>query len=610
MKILGISCFYHDSAAALIIDGKIIAAAQEERFTRKKHDPSFPANSIKFCLKEGGININDLDQVVFYEDPKLKFKRLLKTYVAFFPKSINLIFKSLPSWLLWKRNWKKNLLKHFLDSNLPLKANKLSNNEHHLSHAASAFYCSPYDRSSILVMDGVGEFATTSLWNGEGNKIEKIAEVHFPDSLGLMYSTFTSYLGFKVNSGEYKVMGLAPYGQPKYVDIIKNNLISLDKDKFKLNQDFFDYAFSGKMFNKNFCDLFGHPARSPETKLTQFHMDVAASLQSVTEEAVLKLCGEVISQTKNNNLCLAGGVALNCVANGRILREMNLDGLWIQPASGDAGGAIGAALNYYFNIMGNNRATDGVTDIMQGSYLGPKSSESEILSMIQTYGADGKKLDYSQLIEEVSDYLIDGKVIGWHQGRSEFGPRALGNRSILGDPRNPKMQKIMNLKIKYRESFRPFAPAVLEEYAQNFFNINVPSPYMMLVASIVDSIKVEGTAYNQDLFGIEKLNQIRSNIPAVTHVDYSARVQTVSKTTNPKFHDLISTFYKKSETPVLVNTSFNVRGEPIVTSAEDSYKCFMRTEMDVLVIENYIFLKSNQPNFDDDQNWEEEFELD
>ena len=466
MKILGISCFYHDSAAALIIDGEIIAAAQEERFTRKKHDPSFPSNAIKFCLKDGGIKINDLDQIVFYEDPELKFKRLFKTYIDFFPKSIPLILKSLPSWLIWKKKWKRNLFKHFLNSNLPIDPNKLSNNEHHLSHAASAFYCSPFKKSSILVMDGVGEFATTSLWKGEGNKIEKIDEIHFPDSLGLMYSTFTSYLGFKVNSGEYKVMGLAPYGEPKYVDIIKNNLISVNGPKFKLNQEYFDYAFSGEMFNKHFCKLFDQPARSPESELTQFHMDVAASLQSVTEEAILNLCEDVIGRTKNNNLCLAGGVALNCVANGKVLRGISLDGLWIQPASGDAGGAIGAALNYYFNILGNVRVSDGVNDIMQGSYLGPKSQESEILSMINTYGAYGRKLNDSQLIEEISDCLVCGKVVGWHQGRSEFGPRALGNRSILGDARDPKMQKIMNLKIKYRESFRPFAPSVLEEHKE------------------------------------------------------------------------------------------------------------------------------------------------
>jgi len=610
MKILGISCFYHDSAAAIIIDGKIISAVQEERFTRKKHDANFPKNSIKFCLDYASIKIEEIDQIVFYENPELKFKRLLQTYIDFFPKSINLIFRSLPSWLLWKRKWRRNLLKHFLEANLPIEASKLSNNEHHLSHAASAFYCSPFNQSSILVMDGVGEFATTSFWKGDGNVIEKIDEVQFPHSLGLMYSTLTSYLGFKVNSGEYKVMGLAPYGKPKYANIIKENLIFLDDTKFQLNQDFFDYAFSAKMFNQRFCDLFNQPARAPESQLTQFHMDIAASLQEVTEETVLKLSREVISQTGINNLCLAGGVALNCVANGRILREQNLDGLWIQPASGDAGGAVGAALNYYFNVMENKRSVDGSNDLMQGSYLGPESSESEILSMIEIYHAQGEKFDDIELMEKASNFLINGKVVGWHQGRSEFGPRALGNRSILGDARNKKMQKIMNLKIKYRESFRPFAPAVLEEYANNFFDIDTSSPYMMLVTKIRDKIKVIDSKADDELFGIEKLNQVRSMVPAITHIDYSARIQTVNKNTNPKFHHLISTFHKKTQTPILVNTSFNVRGEPIVNTAEDSYKCFMRTEMDVLIIENYIFLKENQPLFHDEQNWKEEFELD
>tara|TARA_R110002050_G_scaffold57423_3_gene128977 strand:+ start:115763 stop:117601 length:1839 start_codon:yes stop_codon:yes gene_type:complete len=612
MYILGISAYYHDAAAALIKDGEIIAAAQEERFTRVKQDARFPENAIKYCLEAASITMDDIEQVIFYEDPSLKFRRILKTYRQFFPKSIPFIIKSLPSWLSKKLYWKRNLKQSFsMYCEAAVPKNKISNTTHHRSHAASAFFASPYNESAVLVLDGVGEFDTTSLWYGNGNKLTKLKGIEFPHSIGLLYSAITSYIGFKVNSGEYKVMGLAPYGEPKYVDIIKKYLLKIDDDGiFRLNMAFFDFAVSGQMTNDKLHRLFNHPPREAESEITQFEMDVARSIQDVVEEMMIGLAQNLRQLTGSANLCMAGGVALNCVGNGKLLKAKVFDNIWIQPAAGDAGGAVGAALDYYFDVLGNQRGVQN-SDLMKGSYLGPEYSDQQIKEYLDSVGANYTHYEnFEDLIDIVTDKLKQEEVVGWHQGRMEFGPRSLGARSILGDSRSQKMQKNMNLKIKFRESFRPFAPAILHEYTAEYFDISVDSPYMLLVAPITESKKIVMTDGEEKLFGIEKLRLNRSNIPAVTHVDYSARVQTVHPDTNQKFYDLITVFNEKTGCPVLVNTSFNVRGEPIVCTPEDSYRCFMRTGMDILAIGNFILLKERQADFDDDEKWKDEYQLD
>jgi len=614
MYILGISCWYHDSAATLIADNKIIAAVQEERFTRIKQDSSFPKNSIKFCLKEAKISINEIDKVVFYDDPAVKFKRILNTYADFFPQSLPFIFRSLPIWLTNKLYWKNNLLKEFKkEFSFDLGTEKICNILHHRSHAASAFFPSPFVEAVIIVIDGVGEFDTTSIWKGSKNKITKIKSIKFPHSLGLLYSAITYYTGFKVNSGEYKVMGLAPYGEPKYVTIIKKHLIDIKEDgTFTLNMKYFDFATGKKMINDNFHQLFGKAPRKAESELTQFEMDMARSIQDITEEVIIKLAKAAQKETGIENLCLAGGVALNCVANGKIVKEKIFDNIWIQPAAGDAGGSLGASLDYYFDTLNNNRNLNtNQFDMMQGSYLGPSFNDKEIESYLNSVNAKFQKIDsFDKLIDVISDQLVEEKVIGWHQDRMEFGPRSLGNRSIIGDSRSTKMQSTMNLKIKYRESFRPFAPSILSEDVSDWFDLRDNSPYMLLVAQVNNKRIFKMTETQNKLFGIEKLNIPRSEIPAVTHVDYSARVQTVHKETNSKYYDLINAFKKKTGCPVIVNTSFNVRGEPIVCTPEDSYKCFMRTEIDVLVINNYVLYKKEQPKYDDIDDWKNEFKLD
>lgn len=612
MYILGISAYYHDAAAALIKNGEIVAAAQEERFTRIKQDASFPQNAINYCLETALITIDDVDQVVFYEDPHLKFKRILTTYRQFFPESIPLIVKSLPSWLSKKLYWKMNIKKSlYMNCGKIVKKDRISNTTHHRSHAASAFFASPYSEAAVLVLDGVGEFDTTTLWYGEGNKLKKLEGIKFPHSIGLLYSAITSYIGFKVNSGEYKVMGLAPYGEPKYVETIKENLLEIDEyGMFKLNMDFFDFAVSGQMTNEKMNDIFDHLPRAPESEITQFEMDVARSIQDVVEEMMIGLARNLQKLTGSANLCLAGGVALNCVGNGKLLRENIFENMWIQPAAGDAGGSVGAALNYYFDVLGNKRNTNNI-DLMKGSYLGPEHSDEQIKEYLDSVGADYTHYEkFEDVIDIATEELKKEKVIGWHQGRMEFGPRSLGARSILGDSRSQIMQKTMNLKIKFRESFRPFAPSVLKEYAAEYFNISVDSPYMLLVAPIADSQKIPMSDGEEKLFGIDKLRVNRSSIPAVTHVDYTARVQSVHPDTNQKFYDLIKAFNAKTGCPVLVNTSFNVRGEPIVCTPEDSYRCFMRTGMDALAIGNFILLKERQAAFDDDEKWKEEYQLD
>ncbi len=612
MYILGISAFYHDSSATLINDGEIVLAAQEERFTRIKQDSAFPINSIKCCLDTAGITINDVDKIVFYEVPPLKFKRIIKTYIQFFPKSIPFIFKSLPGWLFKKLYWKKNLLQSIYNGlGVDIPKDKLFNTTHHRSHAASAFFASPYNDAAVLVLDGVGEFETTSLWHGKDNKLIKVNSIQFPHSVGLLYSAVTSYIGFKVNSGEYKVMGLAPYGEPKYVDIIKANLIDIKDDGcFKLNMEYFEFATSGRMINQKFCDLFDHPEREPESEIKQFEMDMARSIQEVIEEVMIKLSINLQKITGSSNLCLAGGVALNCVGNGKVLEQSIFKNIWIQPASGDAGGSLGAALVYYHEIL-NKKKKNCNTDLMKGGYLGPEFTSVQTQKYLDKVNANYKKYeDFKDIVDIVSEELKNEKVIGWHQGKMEFGPRSLGARSILGDPRSKKMQKTMNLKIKYRESFRPFAPAILREELTNYFKISVDSPYMLFVAPIVDSIRIKMTEEEDNLFGIDKLRINRSSLPAITHVDYSARIQTVHENTNKRFYDLIKRFNEITECPVLVNTSFNVRGEPIVCTPEDSYRCFMRTEMDVLVIGDFIMYKNNQPEFSDNENWKDEYQLD
>jgi carbamoyltransferase len=608
--ILGISAFYHDSSAALIKDGEIISAVQEERFTRIKHDSSFPKESIKYILKNSNIKLHELNAIVFYEKPFLKFERLLETYIAFAPKGFKSFSASMPIWLREKLFQKDIIFKELQKIDETFKnLKKIKFSEHHISHAASAYYPSPYNKSLILTLDGVGEWSTTTVGIGNKNKIEILKEIHFPHSLGLLYSAFTYYLGFKVNSGEYKVMGLAPYGKPKYKDLILENLISVKEDgSFKLHMKYFDFATDLKMTNKKFDNLFGAKRRNPEfDKLTEFHMDIASSLQAVTEEIVLKITKSIKEEYKIDNLCMSGGVALNCVANGKILQNKIFENIWIQPASGDAGGSLGAALSYWHNELGNKKINN--IDAMKGSYLGPKYIESEIEKKLIQLGAKFEKLNKNELLEKVTEDLKNEKAIGWFQGQMEFGPRALGARSIIADPRSEKMQKNLNLKVKFRESFRPFAPAILREKVSDYFNINQDSPYMLLVSNINNNNKIEMSEEDKKLFGIEKLNIKRSNIPAVTHVDYSARIQTVHKETNKIFYELIKKFEEKTNCPVLINTSFNVRGEPIVNTPEDAFKCFMGTNLDVLVIENFILYKKDQ-NQELKIDYKNQFELD
>ena len=594
-SILGISAFYHDSAAALVVDGEIIAAAQEERFSRKKHDPGYPFNAVNYVLTEGKLKLNEVDHIVFFEKPFLKFERLLETYMAFAPKGFKSFSLSMPLWLREKLFQKKFLfdkLKQHDENFKDIKKIKFS--EHHYSHAASAFYPSPFENAVVLTLDGVGEWATTTVAIGKKNKLEMIKEIYFPHSLGLLYSAFTYYTGFKVNSGEYKVMGLAPYGKPKYKDLIIQNLMDLKEDgSFKLNMKFFNYATGLTMTNKKFSDLFGHPVRNPKKDLLEdFHMDIAASIQSVTEEIVIRITKNIASEYKIKNLCLAGGVALNCVANGKILRQKIFDDIWIQPAAGDAGGSLGAALAYWHHELKKPR--ENFQDQMKGAYLGPKLSEKNVEDQLKKLKARYTKKSSSEISSIVAKELSNGKTVGWFQGRMEFGPRALGGRSILADPRSDKMQKELNLKIKFRESFRPFAPSVLREEVSNWFELNYDSPYMLLVSDVKREKQINMSEKDKKLFGIDKLNIKRSSIPAITHVDYSARIQTVHKETNLKYYNLINEFKKITDCPVLVNTSFNVRGEPIVCSVEDAFNCFMGTNLDILAIENYLLIKDDQ----------------
>jgi len=611
---IGISAFYHDSAACLIRDGQIVAAAQEERFTRKKFDARFPTYAVNYCLREGGISLNDLKYVVFYDKPLIKFERLLETYVSFAPKGIRSFLAAMPVWLK-----EKLLLKNLLENELVALdgiATRASLppvlfGEHHESHAASAFYPSPFNSAAILCMDGVGEWATTSAWLGEGNTLTPLWEIHFPHSLGLLYSAFTYYTGFRVNSGEYKVMGLAPYGKPKYVEVIYDHLIDLKEDgTFRLKIDYFNYCTGLTMTNGKFDDLFGGPARKPESRLTQRDMDLARSIQEVTEEVMLRLVRTLHHETGAENLCLAGGVALNCVGNGRILREGPFKGLWIQPSAGDAGGAVGAALTAWHKLEGKPRAVNGSNDAMQGSFLGPSYSNQEIAQFLKSKDAPYQFVSDEDLFDRLADELAAGKVVGWFQGRMEFGPRALGARSIIGDARNPKMQSVMNLKIKYRESFRPFAPSVLRERVSDYFALDTDSPYMLLVAPVVEERRIAPTDKEQALWGIDLLNVPKSDIPAATHVDYSARVQTVHKETNPRYYALLNAFEAKTGCGILVNTSFNVRNEPIVCSPEDAYRCFLRTAIDILVLENCVLYKDQQKALENDMSWQQEFELD
>lgn len=597
MRIIGISAFYHDAAACLVVDGEIIAAAQEERFTRKKHDQNFPANAVSYCLEAGECKPCDIDYVVFYDKPILKFDRLFETYLAYAPRGFPSFLKALPIWLKDKL-FQKKVIADQLESMWGKDINwveRLLFSEHHLSHAASAFFPSPFDEAAVLTMDGVGEWTTTSLAVGKGNSLEVHKEIHFPHSLGLLYSAMTYYIGFKVNSGEYKVMGLAPYGNPVYAQKIKDHLIDIKEDgSFALDMSYFNFCTGLTMTNQKFDDLFGGPPRKSESTLTQREMDLAASVQAVTEEVVIKLARGVAKSTGLKNLCLAGGVALNCVANGKLLREKIFENIWIQPAAGDAGGALGAALGAYHIMLGGGRNIRSGLDGMHGSYLGPSYSQQEIDARLREAGAVFTTLGDEELIEATAQALAGGKAVGWHQGRMEFGPRALGGRSILADPRSPSVQKLLNLKVKYRESFRPFAPSVLREDVAEWFDIDSDSPYMLLVADVVKSKQSEMTVEQQKLFGIEKLNVPRSTIPAVTHVDYSARVQTVHKETNPKYHALISRFKELTGCPVVVNTSFNVRGEPIVSTPEDAFRCLMGTEIELLVVGNSILHKAEQ----------------
>ena len=612
-NILGVSAYYHDSAACLVRDGQIMAAAQEERFTRKKFDARFPTHAIRYCLTRGGISLADLQYFVFYDKPLIKFERLLETYVAFSPKGVKSFLAAMPVWLKEKLLM-KSVLQNELVSLDGVKKSGLPPvlfGEHHESHAASAFYPSPFKSAAVLCMDGVGEWATTSAWFGDGNTLTPLWEIHFPHSVGLLYSAFTYYTGFKVNSGEYKVMGLAPYGKPKYVQAIYDHLIDLKQDgTFRLKIDYFNYCTGLTMTNGKFDDLFGGPPRKPESLLTQRDMDLARSIQEVTEDVMLRLARTLHRETGAENLCLAGGVALNCVGNGRILREGPYKGLWIQPSAGDAGGAVGAALTAWHKLENQPRNVAGSTDSMNGSFLGPSYTNDEIQQFLKQKDAPYTRLSDEALFDRLADQLASGKVIGWFQGRMEFGPRALGARSILGDPRNPKMQSVMNLKIKYRESFRPFAPSVLRERVADYFDLDADSPYMLLVAPVVESRRTPLTKEQQSLWGIDLLNVPKSDIPAATHVDYSARVQTVHEDTNPRYYRLLKTFEAKTGCGVLVNTSFNVRNEPIVCSPEDAYRCFMRTAIDILVLENCLLYKDDQKPLEGDTNWQQEFEMD
>ncbi len=597
MRVLGISAYYHDSAAALIDDGKVIAAAQEERFTRKKHDSDYPKKSIDYCLKAGGITADELDYVVFYDKPLLKFERLLESHLAFAPRGFTSFARSMPVWIREKLFQKDMLLEKLRDEHPEINwKEKLLFAEHHQSHAASAFFPSPFQSAAILTMDGVGEWATTSLAFGIDNRVSVSKEIHFPHSLGLLYSAFTYYTGFKVNSGEYKLMGLAPYGEPRYVDRIYDHLVDVKPDgSFRLNLEYFAYCTDLKMTNEKFNRLFDSHIRMPEQKLEQIHMDLAASIQKVTEEIVLKLGRSIALESGSKNLCLAGGVALNCVANGRLLRQGDFENIWIQPASGDAGGALGAALAAYYQALDMPRSVhDGKTDSMQGAYLGPEFEQSDIESRLRNLGAKFEVLTPEKLIERTAKDLAESKAVGWFQGRMEFGPRALGNRSILGDARSPKMQSLLNLKVKFRESFRPFAPAVLREKVSDWFELDEDSPYMLFVAEVKKDRQLKMSREQESLFGIEKLNVSRSDIPAVTHIDYSARIQTVHSETNPTFHRLLQAFEQKTGCPILVNTSFNIRGEPIVGSPEDAFRCFMGTDIDCLSIGNCYLKKETQ----------------
>lgn len=610
--ILGISCYYHDSAAALIKDDEIVAAAQEERFTRIKNDRNFPENAVRYCLREAGIEAKDLHKIVFYEKPELKFKRVLSSGMNTLPGGLLFLARVVPGWLLEKLHWKKSLVAEFADRlGFEPSSNMIEAIEHHRSHAASAFFCTNHQDAAVLVVDGVGEFDTVSIWHGCDNKLEKLFQIRFPHSIGLLYSAFTYYTGFKINSGEYKVMGLAPYGEPKYVETIKKHLIRINDDgSFELNMEYFSFQTTKRMFNEKFAELLGGPARQKESDLAQREMDLARSIQEITNEVMLKLAGKAKQLTGSANLCMAGGVALNCVANGNILQTGMFKNLWIQPAAGDAGAALGAALSYHFEVENNTRALHpGRSDNIKGSLLGPAFSSSEVKKYLDKVNAVYEEInDPERYAETVAGILAEAKVVGWHQGRMEFGPRALGARSIIADPRNTEMQSVMNLKIKFRESFRPFAPSVLREDAAHYFDIQSESPYMLIVAPVKDSIRVNNKQDN--LFGIEKLNVVRSTVPAITHVDFSARIQTVDTDANPVYYRLISKFKEKTGCSVLINSSFNVRGEPIVCTPEESYKCFMRTGMDVLAIENFILHKDKQPQFADSGNWREEFELD
>ncbi len=610
--ILGLSAYYHDSAAALIRDGDIVAAAQEERFSRKKHDSAFPGQAIRYCLDEGGITLADVDEVVFYDKPLVKFERLLETYLSYAPSGIRSFIAAMPVWLKEKLYLKSTLKSELADLGgidkkaLPL----LLFAEHHQSHAASAFFPSPFEKAAVMCLDGVGEWATTTVWVGDGNQLTAEWEIDFPHSLGLLYSAFTYYTGFRVNSGEYKLMGLAPYGEPKYVDLILDNLIDLKEDgTFRLDMQYFNYCTGLTMTNSKFDQLFGAPARKPETEISQREMDIAASIQKVTEEVVLRLAKAVRKETGCNKLCLAGGVALNCVANGELLRSGIFDDIWVQPAAGDAGGALGAALVVWHDRHNGERKVNP-GDNMKGSYLGPRFKADDIRARLDAAGAVYRELDDDELLPQLAELLDSENVVGWFQGRMEFGPRALGGRSIIGDPRSQKMQSVMNLKIKYRESFRPFAPSVLAEDVGQYFVQDRPSPYMLIVAPVQEHIRIAMSEEQQQFFGIEKLNVPRSELPAITHVDYSARIQTINRETNPRFHGLISAFKERTGCSVVVNTSFNVRGEPIVGSPEDAYRCFMRTEMDYLVVENFLMAKLDQPEAAKDDSWMDEFELD
>ncbi len=608
--ILGISAFFHDSAATLIKDGEIISAAQEERFTRIKHDSNFPINAVKFILSNNKISLDDIDYVTFQDKTFIKFDRIIKSFISSSPDGFSSFKYAIPLWLKEKIFQKKILSNYLKKINKEFSKTKIMFSEHHAAHAASAFYPSPFEKAVIITIDGVGEWATTSIAFGNKNKIDIVNEINFPHSVGLLYSAFTSYLGFKVNSGEYKVMGLAPYGKPKYKDIILSNIIDLKKDgSFKLNLNYFDFITSNNMINKKFCDLFNNKKRISENEeLTEFHMDIASSIQYVIEEIIIKITEYAFKKFNCENLCLAGGVALNCVANSKILQKNSFKNIWVQPAAGDAGGALGSSLLLWHNELNKQRKINK-SDSMKGSYLGPDYEDNEIITTFEKIGANYKKLDFDNIIEEVTNKLDEGNVIGWFQGKMEYGPRALGNRSIIADPRNKDMQKKLNLKIKFRESFRPFAPAILYEDLEDWFDLKQPSPYMLLVSNILENKRINLQEQDENYFGIEKLNQLRSIVPSVTHIDFSSRIQTVHKDTNFKFYQLINKFKFKTGCPILVNTSFNIRGEPIVNNPEDAFNCFMGTNMDLLVIENFILSKQDQ-KIELIKDYKNRFELD